>query len=91
MWAQVESLIGMYLASDPDRPPSSWDILRRALHDGFQSIDRRPARMRVPGAEPLLTAGGQPTHGARTREVPRMKFRVEVICLDEDGVEGLMS
>ena len=41
MWAQVESLIGMYLASDPDRPPSSWDILRKALHDGFQSIDRR--------------------------------------------------
>jgi hypothetical protein len=39
--AQVESWIGMYWASDPDRPPSSWDILRKALHDGFQSIDRR--------------------------------------------------
>ena len=39
--AQVESLIGMYAAADPDRPPSSWDILRQALHDGFQSIDRR--------------------------------------------------
>ena len=38
---QVESLIGMYAAADPDRPPSSWDILRQALHDGFQSIDRR--------------------------------------------------
>jgi hypothetical protein len=36
--AQVESLIGMYSASDPDRLLSSWDILRKALQGGFQSV-----------------------------------------------------
>jgi hypothetical protein len=39
--AQVETLIGMLSAADPDRHPSSWDILRKALDEGFQSIDRR--------------------------------------------------
>jgi len=42
--AQVESVIGMLSAADPDRTPSSWDILRQALDDGFQSIDRRLQR-----------------------------------------------
>lgn len=39
--AQVESVIGMLSASDPDRPTSTWDILRNVLDDGFQSIDQR--------------------------------------------------
>jgi len=39
--AQVESVIGMLAAADPDRPPTTWDLLRSALKDGFQSIDRR--------------------------------------------------
>ena len=42
--AQVESVIGMLSAADPDRTPSSWDILRQVLDDGFQSIDRRLQR-----------------------------------------------
>ncbi|MDQ2947296.1 MAG: plasmid pRiA4b ORF-3 family protein, partial [Acidobacteriota bacterium] len=37
---QVESVIGMLSASDPDRPTSTWDILRNVLDDGFQSIDQ---------------------------------------------------
>jgi len=39
--APVESVIGMLAAADPDRPPTTWDLLRSALKDGFQSIDRR--------------------------------------------------
>ncbi len=39
--AQVESVIGMLSAADPDRPTSTWDILRKVLEDGFQSMDRR--------------------------------------------------
>ena len=39
--AQVEAVIGMLSAADPDRPHSSWAILRQALEDGFQSIDQR--------------------------------------------------
>jgi Plasmid pRiA4b ORF-3-like protein len=39
--AQVETLIGVLSAAHPDRPLSSWDILRKALDEGLQSIDRR--------------------------------------------------
>jgi hypothetical protein len=39
--AQVEVVIGMLSASDPDVPTSTWDLLRRTLDDGFNSIDKR--------------------------------------------------
>ena len=39
--AQVETLISMFSEADPDRPASTWDVLRGVLKDGFQSIDRR--------------------------------------------------
>jgi Plasmid pRiA4b ORF-3-like protein len=38
---QMEAVIGMLSASDPNEPASTWQTLRQALHDGFQSIDRR--------------------------------------------------
>src|ERR1035438_74115 len=38
---QMEAVIGMLAASDPDEPDSIWQTLRQALDDGFQSIDRR--------------------------------------------------
>ena len=39
--AQVEAVIGILSASDPDVPTSTWDLLRRTLDDGFNSIDKR--------------------------------------------------
>ena len=38
---QAEAVIGMLSASDPDVPASTWDLLRRTLDDGFNSIDKR--------------------------------------------------
>jgi Plasmid pRiA4b ORF-3-like protein len=38
---QMEAMIGMFSAADPDEPASTWQTLRQALQDGFQSIDRR--------------------------------------------------
>lgn len=39
--AQIEAVLGMFSAAHPDQSPSTWDILREALGDGLQSIDRR--------------------------------------------------
>jgi hypothetical protein len=38
---QMEAVIGMFSAADPDEPASTWQTLRQALDHGFQSIDRR--------------------------------------------------
>jgi len=38
---QVEAVIEMISASDPDVPASTWDLLRRTLDDGMSSIDKR--------------------------------------------------
>jgi hypothetical protein len=38
---QMEAVIGMLATSDPDAPANTWQTLREALHDGFESIDRR--------------------------------------------------
>jgi hypothetical protein len=38
---QVEAMIALFSTADPDQPASSWELLRSALQDGFQSIDRR--------------------------------------------------
>jgi Plasmid pRiA4b ORF-3-like protein len=38
---QMEAVIGMLSAADPEEPASTWQTLRQALDDGFQSIDRR--------------------------------------------------
>ena len=39
--AQVEAVIEMISASDPDVPTSTWDLLRRTLDEGISSIDKR--------------------------------------------------
>jgi hypothetical protein len=39
--AQVEAVIVMLTTAHPDRPLSTWDILREVMDDGLQSIDRR--------------------------------------------------
>jgi hypothetical protein len=38
---QMEAVIGMLSAANPAEPASTWQTLRQALDDGFQSIDRR--------------------------------------------------
>ena len=38
---QMEAVIGMLSAADPGEPASTWDLLRNALKNGFQNIDRR--------------------------------------------------
>jgi hypothetical protein len=38
---QVEAVIEMISASDPDVPASTWDLLRRTLDEGMSSIDKR--------------------------------------------------
>jgi hypothetical protein len=39
--AQVEAVITMLMAAHPDRPNSSWDLLREVIGDGMRSIDQR--------------------------------------------------
>jgi hypothetical protein len=39
--AQVEAVIAMLTAAHPDRPPSTWDILREVMDDGLRSIGQR--------------------------------------------------
>src|SRR6516225_2602043 len=39
--AQVEVVIAMLTTAHPDRPPSTWDILREVMDDGLRSIDQR--------------------------------------------------
>jgi hypothetical protein len=38
---QVEAVIEMISASDPDVPTSTWDLLRTVLDEGMTSIDKR--------------------------------------------------
>jgi hypothetical protein len=39
--AEIETVIGMLAAAHPDRSASTWELLRRALDEGCQSLDRR--------------------------------------------------
>ena len=41
--AQVEMVIGMLSAADPDQdqPTDTWDLLRQAVDKGYKSIDQR--------------------------------------------------
>ena len=39
--AQVETAIGVLAAAHPDRPASTWELLRSVLADGAESLDRR--------------------------------------------------
>jgi hypothetical protein len=38
---QMEAVIGMLSAANPEEPASTWQTLRQAPDEGFQSIDRR--------------------------------------------------
>ena len=38
---QVEAVLGMLAASDPEAPPETWRSYRQILQEGFASIDRR--------------------------------------------------
>jgi hypothetical protein len=38
---QVEAVIGILSASDPDVPTSTWDLLRRVADEGMTSVDKR--------------------------------------------------
>jgi hypothetical protein len=70
---QMEAVIGMLSAADPEQPASTWQSLRQALDDGFQSIDRRlqeygplePERFSLQAANQRLA-----------KRLERMRFRV---------------
>ena len=38
---QVEAVLGMLAAADPEVPPENWRCYREILREGFESIDRR--------------------------------------------------
>ena len=38
---QMEAVLGMLAASDPEAPPETWRSYREILNEGFASIDRR--------------------------------------------------
>ena len=38
---QMEAVLGMLTASDPEAPPETWRSYRQILKEGFASIDRR--------------------------------------------------
>jgi hypothetical protein len=38
---QVETTIRVMTAAHPDRPASTWELLRSVLADGAESLDRR--------------------------------------------------
>ena len=38
---QMEAVLGMLAASDPEAPPETWRSYRELLNEGFASIDRR--------------------------------------------------
>ena len=39
--AEREAMIGLMAVAHPDQPASTWDVLRDALAQGCQSLDRR--------------------------------------------------
>jgi hypothetical protein len=39
--AQVKTTIGVLVTAHPDRPASTWELLRSVLADGAESLDRR--------------------------------------------------
>jgi len=59
----MEAMIGMFSAADPDEPASTWQTLRQALQDGFQSIDRRLQAYGPLKAVAVQPARSQPTLG----------------------------
>ena len=87
--AQVEAVIALLTAAHPDQPTSSWDLLREVMDDGLRSIDQPTGRVRTFAASSVQPERGQPAVGeaGRAREVPRMRFRVEVICVNDGGAE----
>jgi hypothetical protein len=79
---QMEAVIGRLAAADPDQPAGTWQTPRQALEDGFRSMDRR--RKEYGPLEPerfSMEAAQQPGTAPGAHEIPRMKFRVEVICV----------
>jgi hypothetical protein len=38
---QMEAVLGMLAASDPEAPPETWRSYRELLNEGFASLDRR--------------------------------------------------
>ena len=70
-------------------PASSWDVLREVMDDGLRSINQRlerygplePHRFSLKEVNPRLAKLAE-----RGRQ-PRMQFRVEVICVNDEGTE----
>ena len=87
--AQVEMVIGMLSASQPDQPTGTWDLLRKTVDEGCASIDQRLEQYGPLKPECFSLQEANQTAGAAggTREVSRMNVRVEVVCVNADGSE----
>jgi hypothetical protein len=80
----VEATIQLLSAIHPEQPASAWNLLRDAVREGWQNVDRRllehgplePNRFNLQEANER--AGNAPP-----REDPTMKFLVQVICVSE--------
>ena len=85
---QMEAVLGMLAASDPEAPPETWRSYRQILNEGFASIDRRleeygplePERFNLEEANQRLAQREDLDEVAA-----RMTFRVEVVCLHDGG------
>jgi hypothetical protein len=69
---QMEAVIGMLSAADPEEPASTWQTLRQAANDGFQSIDRR---LREYGPLDPERFSLQEANQRLAKRLERMRFR----------------
>ena len=69
---QMEAVIGMLSAADPEQPASTWQMLRQALNDGFRSIDRR---LQEYGPLEPECFSLQEANQRLTKRLERMRFR----------------
>ena len=85
---RVEAAIRALAAAEPDATATMWETLREVLKDGWESVDRRLDEHGplAPHVFSLREANARLAERVDRGEVP-VRFRVEVVCVKEDGSE----
>ena len=85
--ALVEAMIQLLSATHPEQPASTWNLLRDAVREGWENVDRRLLRARTVGTRSLQPPRSQRAAGNAlpAREDSAMKFLVQVICISESA------